>query len=235
MNTEAKNAEPVPDASPMNLGERVRAFRMQAKMTLSELSERSGVSVSTLSKIENGKNSGTINSMFKIARGLGVLFDQLLEAPGKPAAASARRTITRGSDAQRLPTELYDYHVYAAELLGRRMVPLVMDVKTRQIPPLVDWSTHEGEEFILVLSGCLAMHSEHYAPVVLEPGDSVYFDSLMRHAFVAQGAAATRMLSVSLPPQRPTGGAGYPPRPSIPLLEEHNPLVESRPRYPARE
>lgn len=36
---------------------------------------------------------------------------------------------------------------------------------------------HEGEEFVFVCNGQATLHSEHYEPLVLDPGDSVYFDS----------------------------------------------------------
>ncbi|WP_202037115.1 cupin domain-containing protein (plasmid) [Agrobacterium vitis] len=78
------------------------------------------------------------------------------------------------------------------------MVPLRMTIRNHVPPPLDEWSIHDGEEFIYVLSGVLQFHTEHYAPLTLNPGDSCYLDSTMRHAFVAIGEQEAEILSVCL-------------------------------------
>ncbi len=186
------------DQSLANLGPRIKALRQERGLTLQQVSDRCGVSVSTLSKIENGQGSGTVNTMLKVARGLGVLFDHLLSDAAEGQPLTARLVRTTADEADTFPTEFYDYHVHSSDLVGRQMLPLVIDVKTRQPPPRVDWSTHDGEEFLLVLKGRIKFHSEHYAPITLEPGDSVYFDSTMRHAYVSVGDNDARVVSVSL-------------------------------------
>ncbi len=186
------------DQSLANLGPKLKALRQERGLTLQEVSDRCGVAVSTLSKIENGHVSGTVSTMLKIARGLGVLFDELLEHESEAPPPTARLVRTNAGEVDRFPTEFYDYDVHSSALVGRHMLPLVIAVKTRQPPPRVDWSTHEGEEFLLVLEGRIELHTEHYAPITLEPGDSVYFDSLMRHAYVSVGDGDARVASVSL-------------------------------------
>lgn len=181
-----------------NLGPRIKALRLERGLTLQQVSDRCGVAVSTLSKIENGQGSGTVNTMLKVARGLGVLFDHLLADTDEAQPPSARLVRTPADEAGTFPTEFYDYRVHSADLSGRRMLPLVIDVKTRQPPPRVDWSTHEGEEFLLVLDGRIDFYSDHYAPITLAPGDSIYFDSAMRHAYVSVGETDARVVSVSL-------------------------------------
>lgn len=181
-----------------NLGPRVKALRQERGLTLQQVSDRCGVSVSTLSKVENGQVSGTINTMLKVARGLGVLFDHLLEDPNETPPPTGRLVHTPADQTERFPTEFYDYHVHSAEMVGRQMLPLIIDVKTRQPPPKVDWSTHDGEEFLLVLQGKIEFHSEHYSPLGLGPGDSIYFDSSMRHAYVSVGESDARVMSISL-------------------------------------
>jgi quercetin dioxygenase-like cupin family protein len=73
-----------------------------------------------------------------------------------------------------------------------------MTVKARSVPPAADWSTHPGEEYVLVLSGAVELHTEHYAPVRLGAGDSAYFDSLMKHCYVAASEEPPRLISISL-------------------------------------
>lgn len=178
------------------LGRRIKEVRRREKLTLAELSERSGVAISTLSKIENGQTTGSVDTLFKIARGLRVLFDTLVDPPEKPP--DARWVVTRAGEADRFGTEQYDYRVHAAGLVSKRMLPLAMTIKTRVPPTLGDWSTHPGEEFALVLEGAVELHTEHYAPVRLEQGDSAYFDSRMKHCYVAAGEGSARILSICL-------------------------------------
>lgn len=184
-------------SGPKDLGERIKQLRRTEKLTLAELSERSGVAVSTLSKIENGQTTGSVDTIFKIARGLRVLFDNLFDLSA-PSQTNGRRLVTKKEQAVCVETEHFDYEVHAAGLVSKRMLPLVMTVKARTPPPPEDWSTHPGEEYVLVLSGAVDLHTEHYAPVRLEAGESAYFDSLMKHCYVAIGEEPPRLISVCL-------------------------------------
>lgn len=187
------------DSLPADLGQRIRVLRNEQGLTLAELSERSGVPVSTLSKIENGQVRNTsADNLFKIARGLSVLFDNLADPRPARQAVTGRRVITRASETEAYRTEIYDYHVHASELLKKRMVPFRMEIKTREVPAAQDWSHHEGEEWVFVVEGAIDLHTEHYAPARLEKGDSAYFDSTMRHCFVNAGEGSAVVLSVCL-------------------------------------
>lgn len=196
------------------LGRRVNRIRKEAGLTLQDVAARSGVSISTLSKIENGRSAAGIDTVIKIARGLSVLFQRLVEDDTSTNATRlSRLVVTRAGDADTYPTEIYDYSDFSAQLRRPQLMPLMISVKTRSVPALVDWSTHPGEEFILVLEGEIDLHTEHYAPQRLKLGDTAYFDSLMRHAFVAVGTNAARILSVSLSDHadEPAVDAEYPP------------------------
>lgn len=123
------------DESPANLGPRVKTLRQERGLTLQQVSERSGVSVSTLSKVENGQVSGTVNTMLKIARGLGVLFDHLLEAPREtPSAPTGRLVRTTAGQVDRFPTEFYDYCVHSTEMVGRHMLGGLLDISSELEP-----------------------------------------------------------------------------------------------------
>jgi transcriptional regulator with XRE-family HTH domain len=183
--------------SPEELGQRIRALRKRGGLTLSELSRRSGVSVSTLSKLENGQATASVDTIFKVARGLEVFFANLIDID-RPSAAVGRWTVTRASEGERFVTTHYDYSVHAVALVEKQMVPLIMRIKTREPPAPEDWSTHPGEEFVLVLSGTVELRTEYYAPARLAPGDSAYFDSMMRHCFVAVSGEEPQILSMCL-------------------------------------
>ncbi len=178
--------------------QKLKSLRLAKGFTLEEFGQKSGVSISTLSKIENQQQKPSFETVLRVARALQMNFIQMLDAPEEAPRAMARRVITRAADAPEYPSALYDYHTHASDLSRKTMVPLLMRVKTRDVPPPADWSTHEGEEFLYVLEGLVELHSEQYAPVRLNRGDSCYMDSTMRHAYVAKGEGDAMILTICL-------------------------------------
>ncbi|MEE8454089.1 MAG: helix-turn-helix transcriptional regulator, partial [Limibaculum sp.] len=63
----------------LSVGPSIRRYRVAEGLTLAELARRSGVSISTISKIENGKISGGFETIYKLARGLGVLVTEIID------------------------------------------------------------------------------------------------------------------------------------------------------------
>jgi len=183
------------EADPLapHYGENIRRFRSEASMTLKQLSERSGVSIATISKIENGKISGGFTTVYKIARGLGVLVTEII----KPAADQEEPLVVKSMDSSDVhPTEIYDYYPLAYRLAGK-LNPYLMVIHTKSLPDLRDWSIHEGEEVIHVVSGAIELHLEGQAPQRLAKGDSACFDSGLRHAFVCRSRRPAKMFSIS--------------------------------------
>lgn len=180
-----------------DIGPRVRALRKSRNWTLEALSHNSGVSFSTISKLENNQVAATFDTMVKVAAALGLTFDELLKPPERPQVVG-RRSITRAGCGLKFSTPNYDYDVHAPELKQKRIIPLVMEVKNRTVTPAEEWSSHEGEEFIYVLDGSIELHTEFYEPVLLDRGDSAYIDSAMAHAFVNVGEGKAEMLSICL-------------------------------------
>ncbi len=203
----APNAPPAelpevqPDMTATYLGERLRALRKEMGWTLQDLARRSGVSLSTLSKIENVQVAPTFDTLVKAARGLGISFETLIAQPAAEPASNAKRAggrlmVTRAGDAVGFSTPMYEYRVHANGLKRKHMTPLIMAVKARTPEDVTGWSSHEGEELILVLKGRIELHSEFYGPVVLEQGDSAYIDSDMAHMFLNVGEGEALMASI---------------------------------------
>jgi transcriptional regulator with XRE-family HTH domain len=193
-----------PDLSGAQLGERLRALRKAKGWTLQQLAGRSGVSLSTLSKIENAQVAPTFDTLVKAARGLGLGFEALLAPPipaGAPSASEAERrggrmTVTRRDEAVGFSSAMYDYRVHASGLRRKYMTPLIMAVKARRPEDVTAWSSHEGEEFVFVLTGSVRLHTDSYEPVTLHAGDSAYIDSGMAHMFLNVGEGEATMASI---------------------------------------
>ena len=208
-------------SNPAKPGAVVRAMREQRGWTLAEVSARTGLSVSTLSKVENGKLSLTYDKLYRISKGLDVHIGQLFAADStstvngsaSPRGFSGRRSVSRKGEGSVIDTPNYG-HVYpATELLSKQMVPIFGQPKARTLEEFGELLRHSGEEFSVVLEGSVMFHTELYAPVLLQAGDSVYFDSSMGHAYLRVGNGPCRVLTVCSDAQS-LAAAGYPPPPT---------------------
>ncbi len=180
-------------------GATIRDLRLRGGLTLAELSTRSGLPTSTLSKLENDKMSLTYDKLARISEGLDLDMAQFFGS-ARPeeseTAAQGRRSITRAQEGGVIDTATYRHVYHATDLLHKKFIPLVGEIKQRSIAEFGELIRHEGEEYTYVLEGALEFHCDLYAPVVLETGDSIYFDSSMGHAYVAISDTPCRVLSI---------------------------------------
>jgi transcriptional regulator with XRE-family HTH domain len=185
-------------------GDAIRARRKKSAMTLKELSQRTGLAVSTLSKLEKGQMSLSYDKLLLLSKGLGVDMALLLQPNAGPAASSVggggRRVVQRAGEGQVIETHSYHQVYLATELLNKQFTPLIGEAKIRTIEEFLrefgDWIRHPGEEFMLVLEGEIDFHTELYAPLHLKSGDSVYFDSDMGHAYLKGAEGSCRIVAI---------------------------------------
>jgi len=178
--------------------ERVRALRLSQSMTLAELSARSALPISTLSKLENGKVSLSYDKLRKLALGLSVDISYFVAVePSAFALAQqlGRRSLSRKNDLSVIETDNYTYRYHATDLLNKKMTPMIIDIDVPKDAE-IEFSRHPGEEFFMVLKGEVEFCSELYAPTVLKTGDSMYFDGGMGHAYRRNSDAPAQILSV---------------------------------------
>lgn len=199
-------------STPTNPGAVLRAFRRQNGWTLAEVSERTGLQVSTLSKVENSKMSLSYDKLVRISQGLRIdialLFGggqpqsepQVAHASSKSGrgALNGRRSITPAGGGQSIQTANY-LHLYpASDLLNKKFSPIIADLQVRRIEDFGEFISHPGEEYAYVLEGEVDLYTTLYAPLHLKTGDSIYFDSGMGHAYIAAAPGRCRVLSVCI-------------------------------------
>ncbi|MCX4029220.1 helix-turn-helix transcriptional regulator [Endozoicomonas sp. SM1973] len=181
---------------PLQLGKRLKEIRLSNNWTLEEVSQRTGLARSTLSKIENDQISPTFTAVQKLIQGLGIDLPQLFTQP-KTSHATGRRDITRVNEGKPHPTPTYEHELLATQLVHKKMLPFKSYVRARSFSEYQEWVRHEGEEFLLILSGSLLFYSEFYEPVELQAGDSVYYDANMGHALVSTSKGDAHILWVT--------------------------------------
>lgn len=170
------------------LGSLLRGLRDREGWTLKEMSANCGIPVSTLSKIEHDRLTLTYDKLQHVAERLGLrLSDLLAENSEEPAnqPITARRSIGNIDRAVRVETPNYDYHYLCTELRQKRMIPAISRIRAHSVAEFGDLVHHSGEEFLYVLSGRIVIHTQFYDPVTLGPGECIYLDSSMGHAYLA--------------------------------------------------
>jgi transcriptional regulator with XRE-family HTH domain len=178
-------------------GPALKGFRTERGLTLADVSQRTGLTASTLSKIENGKMELTIDKLVRISLALEINIADVFGTPTDQYASdenSRRRSITRAGEGKQVssPSGIFRYQAY--DLLNKGITPIVADVTARSLEEFGEFHRHSGEEYIYVLEGELALYSDTYTPAYLNKGDSIYFDSKMGHAYVAVGDSPCRIL-----------------------------------------
>lgn len=170
---------------PLSLGQKLREIRLDRKLTLEEASRLTGLARSTLSKIENEQISPSFQAVQKLTAGLGIDIPQLF-APLRPGhSANSRKEVTRAGEGLRRPTKTYEHELLAHSISVKKMVPFKCRVRARSFEDFDGWVRHAGEEFLLVLEGSVEVYTEHYEPIQLHEGDSMYYDAAMGHCLVS--------------------------------------------------
>ncbi|MDH2434117.1 transcriptional regulator [Pokkaliibacter plantistimulans] len=185
-----------PFVEPLRLGQRLKEIRLSNNWTLEDVSQRTGLARSTLSKIENEQISPTFTAVQKLSHGLGIDLPQLFSTPKRKEKPLGRRDLTRLGEGRPHPTPTYEHELLCTDFANKRMIPFKTIVHARSFDDFSEWVRHDGEEFLLVLDGQVMLYTEFYEPLQLETGDSLYFDSSMGHAVVSVSKDDAVILSV---------------------------------------
>jgi transcriptional regulator with XRE-family HTH domain len=183
------------------LGSLIRLVRKKNSWTLRQLSEKVGIPLSTLAKVEADKLSLTYDKLQQFAARLGLSMTEFL-AQGEASAASAlpvvtaRRSLSDNGNSIQISTPNYDYEYLCADLRQKRMVPILTRIRSRDIRQFGEQVRHQGEEFIFVLEGTIEVHLQFYNPVTLKTGQGIYIDSTMGHAYVTKDCDSALVLGV---------------------------------------
>ena len=165
------------------------------------MSDRTGIPVSTLSKVEHDRLTLTYDKLLQLSQRLNMRMSELFaeeDAAQEPAAVTARRSLGSLEGAVEVSTPNYEYHYLCPELRRKRMIPVVAKIRARSLEQFGELVSHPGEEFVFVLSGQIVVHTEFYDPVTLGEGESIYLDSTMGHAYVAaEGCEEATVMAVN--------------------------------------
>ena len=179
-------------------GAAIRKLRLAKGLTLAELSEQTGVPLSTLSRVELGQNALKYENLVRLCQALDVDLQGLVsrEAEGS-AIASGRRSVIRAGEGD--PVSLGPNRGLrgGADLLSKSFTPVVLEVTASDLAEHGPMRALPSEAYLLVLCGSVVLHSQLYAPLRLGVGDAVYFDGRAEHALVAGDEGPAQALLIS--------------------------------------
>ncbi len=179
------------------LGRSIRDARRAKGWTLEEAGREAGIGRSTLSKIENNQTRPSFEIVRRLTQALDMNTPQLFLQSAQ-SGISGRRDFTPKGQGEIRNTPTYMHELLCSDLTSKRMLPYIATIKARDITEYENWIRHTGEEFMYVISGELIFVSEHYRPLPMKPGDSLYYDSGMGHGCISTSKEDARVLWVSL-------------------------------------
>ncbi|MEG1685313.1 MAG: XRE family transcriptional regulator [Bacteroides sp.] len=184
------------------VGEKIKALRETKEITMEELAERSGLALEQVKRIEDNIDLPSLAPLIKIARVLGVRLGTFLDDQDELGPAVCRKmdtsdSISFSNNATHSRRHM-EYHSLSKAKADRHMEPFIIDVAATADTDFV-LSSHEGEEFIMVMAGAMEINYGK-TTYVLEEGDSIYYDSIVPHHVHAFEGQAAQILAVIYTP-----------------------------------
>lgn len=179
------------------IGNRLKGLREALNISVEEIAQLCGITPDEYQHMENGTETGYlhVSSLQKIASHYGVSVDELLfgEEPHMN-----RYFITRRGKGQTVERQkAYKYQSLASGFRGRKADPFVVVIDPKPDDAPVSRSSHHGQEFDIVFKGKLELTLGN-KNLILEEGDSIYFDSTLPHSLRALEDKPVTMLAIIL-------------------------------------
>jgi transcriptional regulator with XRE-family HTH domain len=167
------------------VGPRLKQMRLRRDITLAELADETGISTSTLSRLEAGLRRPTLEQLLPLARAYRVTLDELVDAPPTGDPRINLRPIAGRDGAIILPLTRRPGGIQAYKF--------VLPTGSDRVEP--ELRTHEGYDWIYVLNGTLRLVlGEH--DLMLSPGEAAEFDTRTPHWFGATSSGPVEYLSL---------------------------------------
>ena len=183
-------------AKTMLIGDKLFEIRKAKKMSLTEVSSKSGVQLATLSRIENKKMTGTIESHIAIARALGI---EVIELYNSVLREQKQIEISQISPSSEIFThnEKSSFEILTKNILSKQMMPTLIRIEPDGITQIEQGATH-SEKFLFVLDGVIEAIIDTKS-FQLKKNNTLYFDASLAHHFKNIGKIVAKLLCVATP------------------------------------
>lgn len=183
--------------SEYNISAKLKSLRLSKKLTLQAVAKETGFSPALISQIENNNVSPPIATLSRIAK----FFDVKIGMFFTESEEECKFEIVRKSERKEIPRVIsptgtshgYSYESLSFRKQSKKMEPFILTLNDT-VSEYTTYS-HEGEKFLYILKGTAEIWLDEER-VTLEEGDSIYFDSTMKHRFLSKNGSEVKILSV---------------------------------------
>ncbi|MBQ6065126.1 MAG: helix-turn-helix transcriptional regulator [Prevotella sp.] len=175
------------------IGERLRGLRDVLDISAEEVAALCGITVDRYEKMESGESELSVANLQKIAKKYGVSLDVLMfgEEPKMSSYFLTRKG--QGKSVER--RKAYQYESLASGFRGRKADPFIVTVEPKSADTPKEMNSHSGQEFNMVLEGTMEL-TIGSKPLVLNEGDSIYFDATQPHGMRAMNDQHVKFLAI---------------------------------------
>ncbi len=175
------------------IGERLRGLREVLDIPVEDVAALCGITVNHYEKMESGESELSVANLQKIAKKYGVSLDVLMfgEEPKMNAYFLTRKG--QGKSVER--RKAYQYESLASGFRGRKADPFIVTVEPKPVNTPKEMNSHPGQEFNMVLEGTMELTIGSKS-LVLNEGDSIYFDATHPHGMRTLNEKPVRFLAI---------------------------------------
>lgn len=177
----------------LEIASRVKDMREVCEISMQDMADKLDVPLETYTKYENGQMDIPASIIYEAS----IIFnvDTSLLLTGEDTRMSVF-TVTRKDKGVKIDRrKAYDYENLASNFAHKAIEPFIVTVTPRDDNYIPEPDYHKGYEFLYVLEGNLRVFIKDNV-VDLNPGDSMYFNSLHKHSMIALGDKKAKFLDV---------------------------------------
>lgn len=175
------------------IAERLRGLREVLELTAEDIARDCEISAEEYRLAETGDHDISVSMLQKIARKYGIALDALMFGEEPKMSSYFLTRAGKGVSIER--TKAYKYQSLAAGFMNRHADPFIVTVEPKPDDAPLYYNSHNGQEFTFVLEGRLLL-SINGKELILNEGDSIYFNSKLSHGMKALDGKTVRFLAI---------------------------------------
>ncbi len=184
-------------ATETKVGERIKTFRENLNLSVSDLAQKSAVDESVILAIESGDVLPALGVLTKLSRALGQRLGTFMDDQYTPDPIVTRAAdLLSDTDDRPVAGRNYHYRSLAVGKTDRHMDPFFIELPANGDDKV---SSHEGEELIICVSGEVDL-AYGDSRVTLSPGDTAYYNSVVKHSVRAAGGKPATIYGIVFMP-----------------------------------
>ena len=181
-----------------SVGKRIRTYREKLDMSVFDLAQKSGIDEKVINSIEKGQVLPALGVLTKLSRALGQRLGTFMDDQFKPDPIITRAKALEANAVAKEGTNVLGYasHSLALGKPDRHMDPFRIEFAADGVDEV---SSHEGEELIICIAGEVELTYGNEKSVLM-PGDTAYYNSVVKHGLRALGGKPASIYGIVFMP-----------------------------------